>query len=207
MRKIDHFMFGVKQLPPLAEAFALKAGLTAETGGKHRSFGTYNQLIGGGSSPYIELIAPDEQSDASSVLRSELEALNQPTLHRFIVRATLSDFDGLTAAYAAAGIEADVVALSRESQTGEMLHWHLLIPRPNALGVLAPYFIDWGDAQHPSERLADQFSLLACEAGHPKPDVVQQLWNALGVSIPVIYAEQPELKITIQSPQGAVQLP
>lgn len=207
MQTIDHFMFGAKQLPPLAEAFALKTGVVAETGGKHRLFGTHNQLIGGGSSPYLELIAIDESSDAQSVLRHELQALEQPTLHRFIMRSTLANFDALTAAYAAAGIESDVVPLSRESQSGEMLHWHLLIPRPNALGVLAPYFIDWGDAQHPSERLAEQFSLVACQAGHPEPAVVQTLWEALGVNIPVSHAKQPELNITIQSAKGVFQLP
>lgn len=203
---IDHFMYAGPDLDTLSQGFAALTGIEPEAGGKHPQIGTHNRLVGGRSPLYLELIAPDPASAARSPVRTGLEALPRPALHRFIMDATGAGFDGLLQAYARAGITAQVQDMHRVTPSGATLRWRLLVPDENRFGLFAPFFIDWLDTAHPSTRLAPAFEVLGTEASHPAADELRSLWHDLGVTIALKPADAAHMRLSLQTPKGTVAL-
>lgn len=203
---IDHFMYAGNDLDDMAAAFQRLTGVMPDQGGKHPTLGTHNRLVGTGSSVYLELIAPDSSSEASSDLRAGIEALRRTRLHRFVMRCASDDFTPLAKAYHNAGIEAPVHDLQRIAQDGQVIRWRLMIPEINPYGLFAPFFIDWLDTPHPSRLLAPNTPMLSCEAGHPQAGKLALLWRDLGVDIPLRLADAPYMHVRLDTPRGEATL-
>jgi len=207
MKGIDHFMYAGSDMDRLAAHFGELTGIATQPGGSHPDLGTRNHLVGTDTATYLELIAPDPALPAQSPMRSAFEAMARPQIHRFIALARSDDFPTLQRAYAQAGIDAPARELQRVTATGETLRWKLMVPAdPNPLGVFAPLFIDWLDTPHPAARLQPACRILSCEAGHPDADRVQALWRALGVELPLLRADRPYLRVSLETPRGTVAL-
>jgi hypothetical protein len=74
---------------------------------------------------------------------------------------------------------------------------------------LVPTLIEWSDAKHPSQRLADSGLRLVALAGeHPEPAPVRAELAALGLSdmLKVTYARSPRLAAMLRTPRGIVTL-
>lgn len=207
-KNIDHFMYAGRNLEDLCSQFAGLSGIQATPGGSHPTLGTHNRLLGSGSrsQTYLELIAPDHSTEVRSEMRSSLEALSRPQLHRLIMRCTSMDFSSLAAAYRKAGIDAPVHDLQRLTPDGGTLSWRLMIPGANPYGLFAPFFIDWLDSPHPSQGLDARLSVLDCEAGHPQAEQLAKLWKDLGVEIALRSADVPYMRVLLDTPRGIVAL-
>jgi hypothetical protein len=203
---IDHFMYAGPQLGPLCASFQALAGVEPEPGGQHPQLGTCNRLVGSGGPLYLELIAPDPSSTATSPMRSGIEALGRPGLHRFVMNATGADLDALQSVYARVGVPAQVHDMHRLTPAGATLRWRLLVPEANRFGLFAPFFIDWLDTPHPALSLAPNFKLLRCEAGHPSAGELTALWAELGVDIALHAADAPYMQLLVQTARGNVTL-
>ncbi|GAA5236732.1 VOC family protein [Verticiella sediminum] len=203
---IDHFMYAGPDLDDLCTQFTHLTGIEPVPGGSHPTLGTRNRLAGGNTPTYLELIGPDPALTVRSDMRSGIEALARPQLHRIIMRCTADDFPALTEAYRAFGIEAPVHELQRVTPEGDTLRWKLMIPEPNAFGLYAPFFIDWLDTPHPSQRLPEQFGLVDCEAGHPVHAQLAPLWERLGMPVCLRAADAPYMRVVLRTPRGEVAL-
>lgn len=146
--------------------------------------------------------------NVSSGLREVIEQMEDPVVHRMIVRGKLQAFPDILRAYERAGVAADVKPLSRATATGEVLHWHLLMPAArNEFGIFAPLFIDWGDATHPSRSLPPApCTLVACQAVHPEPERIRALWNEIGFDMPLGEGDEPRLSILLDTPKGRIEM-
>lgn len=207
MKAIDHFMYGGADLDALVRGFADLTGTQPQAGGSHPNLGTRNFLLGTGSPVYLELIAPDPAQSVSSDMRAAFESFTRPQLHRFIMVCESTDFPELTRIYKEEGIEAPVHDLQRITAQGETIKWKLMIPRPNALGLFAPLFIDWQDTAHPSTRLgASGCRIVGTEAGHPEYARIAALWAKLGVDIPLVASDAPFMRVLLDTPRGPAAL-
>lgn len=208
MADIDHFMYACADFDLLVNSFRELTGIDPSPGGSHPDLGTRNKLIGTASSTYLELIAPDPGLARQSPLRQVLSSLAKPQLHRVIALGKSDDFPAIIQAYAVAGIQAEVRALSRINDAGDTLRWQLLMPEAdNPYGIFAPLFIDWQDTAHPSTRLpAAPCTILGYEAGHPRPADIRALWDALGFDLPLIQADSAYMKVHLDTPKGKVAL-
>jgi len=208
MHNIDHFMIAASDLDRLSEYFTTVTGLPVAAGGSHPDLGTHNKLIATTSEVYLELIAPNPALNVNSDLREAIEQLEDPVLHRMIALGKLERFPAIVEAYERAGVPAVVRPLSRETASGEVLHWHLLMPAArNEFGIFAPLFIDWGTATHPSRSLPPAACTLAgCQAVHPEPERIQALWQDVGFDMPLAEDDEASLSILLDTPKGRVEL-
>lgn len=208
MHNIDHFMIAASDLDRLSEYFTTVTGLPVAAGGSHPDLGTHNKLIATTTEVYLELIAPNPALNVNSDLREAIEQLEDPVLHRMIALGKLERFPAIVEAYERAGVPAVVRPLSRETASGEVLHWHLLMPAArNEFGIFAPLFIDWGTATHPSRSLPPAACTLAgCQAVHPEPERIQALWQDVGFDMPLAEDDEASLSILLDTPKGRVEL-
>lgn len=208
MHNIDHFMIAASDLDRLSEYFTTVTGLPAAAGGSHPDLGTRNKLVATTTDVYLELIAPDPALNVNSDLREAIEQMEDPVLHRIIALGSLERFPAIADAYERAGVPAVVRPLSRETASGEVLHWHLLMPAArNEFGIFAPLFIDWGTATHPSRSLPPAAcTLVGCQAAHPEPERIQALWQDIGFDMPLAEEDEPGLSILLDTPKGRVEL-
>jgi hypothetical protein len=203
---IDHFMYAGPQLGPLCASFQALTGVEPQPGGRHPQLGTCNRLVGSGGSLYLELIAPDPSATATSPMRSGIEALDRPGLHRFVMNATGGDLGALQATYARARIPAQAHDMHRVTPAGATLRWRLLVPDTNRFGLFAPFFIDWLDTPHPASSLPADFTTLRCEAGHPCAGELSALWAELGVGIELHPSDAPYMQLLVQTVRGDLAL-
>lgn len=133
MPRVDHVIYGVRDLDAAAERLAGRFGLASVEGGDHPRFGTSNRLIGLGDS-YIELLAG---TPVAAMLGDGPERLLG-----WMVRSDDIDAD-------AARLGLEVVDMTRVRPDGTELAWRLA---GWGLGGPLPVFIQW---ETPWERGGD----------------------------------------------------
>jgi len=71
---------------------------------------------------------------------------------------------------------------------------------------IVPFFIDWEDSPHPSERGAEGVTLIGLRAEHPDPASVQRMLRQLGTDLPVKSGPHAALVADLACPRGRIQL-
>ncbi len=201
--------------PDLAEAMARISrlvGVEPSPGGKH-PHGTHNALLSLGEGCYLEIIAPDPSQPAPDRPRSfGLDTRKAYGLVTWAVAAP--NMDHVIAAARSKGYDPGVVIQgARARPDGVELRWRST-KRPEALDGwpppgdgLVPFLIEWGpNTPHPSITSAQGCTLVAVEAAHPDPALVQHMLDALGVDLQVAHGPAPRLRAILDTPRGRVVL-
>jgi len=68
-----------------------------------------------------------------------------------------------------------------------------------------PYFINWGDSDHPAENSPKGCRLIKLEVFHPDAKRVNELFRILGIDLQAVLGSVA-LKATIESPKGQIVL-
>ena len=201
---LDHFMWAGPDLDAATAWFREMSGVDPVVGGSHPSHGTRNTLVSLGDAVYLEIIAPDPALDSTSTLRERFERLPRPGVQAMIFAT--SDLAAVRRAYAAAGIAAEMLDMSRDTPSGDTIHWSMTIPEETALGYFVPFFIDWGDTTHPAATSPKGCALSRFEVGHPEAARVGELWRALDIDLEVARADAPCMRATLDTPNGPLVL-
>lgn len=150
--RIDHVVYGVRELEAAASRMKADFGLESIPGGRHPGWGTGNRIVPLGSS-YIELLAAVDEAEAerSELGRSLLAAVADGD--RFLGWCvSTDDLDAV-----AARLDLPVVAGTRELPDGTVLRWRSTgLDRALAEPSL-PFFITWDipEELHPGRAKAD----------------------------------------------------
>jgi hypothetical protein len=114
-----------------------------------------------------------------------------------------SDLQSLAAKLAKSGVgAAGPTAGSRRRPDGRILQWETLTLKKNADNLL-PFFIEWSaDSMHPSEDSTKGCSLVRFEAASPDPKALSKQVALLGLDLPIIKGDNPQLRATIAGPKG-----
>jgi hypothetical protein len=198
---IDHLVYATPYLPGTVSALA-EQGVELSPGGPHVGRGTRNFLAGLGDATYLEVIGPDtEQPEPAEPRPFGIDGLQAPRLVTWAARVSrLADVLDNAAGYPLVG----PVPMSRRRPDGVLLEWELAFP-PDGDG-LVPFLIDWHDAPHPAEDLAQRTQLVSLVGLHPRPDAIAQHVSVLGQSLEVGFGEQPALEAVLSTPRGSVVL-
>ncbi len=136
--RIDHVIYGVRDLSDAQGWFAQRFGLVATPGGSHPEMGTANALIPVGPGQYIELMAvTEEQVDhpLPKFVAAMIAAGDRP----IGVCLRPDDLDRI-----AARLEVPTVEMHRATPDGGQIRWRVA-GLEGALGPKRlPFFIDWG---------------------------------------------------------------
>jgi catechol 2,3-dioxygenase-like lactoylglutathione lyase family enzyme len=145
--RIDHVIYGVRDLNAAAEWFARELGFASYPGGRHTGRGTGNVIVPLGHD-YVELLGIVDTAEAAQAASARA------------LRAQIADGDRLTA-WCLSTDDLDEVAgrlgltpadWSRELPDGTTLRWRLAGREVAMENPTLPFFISWQvpEDQHPS---------------------------------------------------------
>ena len=205
----DHLIVVANDLRSGCDWVEERLGARPLAGGKHVAMGTHNAVLSLGKRFYLEVIAVDPEG--AKPARPRWFDLDEPRM-----RAALAEGPHL-AHWVARTMDIDKAA-ARVPDLGTPspmsrgdIHWRITIPddghRPGR--GLVPTLIEWPDARHPTDNMADSGCRLVAIAGeHPEPAVVRAALAALGLSdtMKVTYGKSPRVAAMVRTSRGVSTL-
>ena len=204
----DHIIVAAQSLADGCDFIEARLGVRPETGGKHVAMGTHNALVGLGPRQYLEVIAIDPEGRAPA--RPRWFDLDEPRMRASLAEGPrLIHWAARTADIEAAKARCPIDPGVAHPMTRGDLSWRITIPDDGHLpgAGLVPTLIQWSDATHPSDRLADSGIRVVTLAGeHPDPAPIRATLVALGLAdtLKVTYGQYARLAAMFRTPQGIV---
>ena len=204
--KVDHLVYATPDLVVGIAQVERLLGVKAIPGGQHPGGGTRNALIGLGENTYLEIIGPDpEQPTPARPRRFGIDDLKTARLATWAAKGT--DLQGIVQNAKSHGLDlGQVQSGSRRRPDGVLLSWRLTVSPALTEGGVVPFFINWGETQHPATGLPKGCVLVALRAEHPDAKRVHTELSALGLNVRVDAGSVPALIATIRTPNGDVEL-
>jgi len=204
--RVDHLVYAAPDLAVGIAHVERLLGVKAIPGGQHPGGGTRNALIGLGDNTYLEIIGPDpEQPKPARPRRFGIDDLKTARLVTWAAKET--DLEGIVGKAKSHDLDlGQVQAGSRRRPDGMLLSWRLTISPALTEGGVVPFFIDWGETQHPTRGLPKGCVLVALRAEHPDAKRVQTELSALGLNVKVDAGSVPAIIATIHTPNGDIEL-
>lgn len=210
----DHLVYATPDVAATTALLAEQLGVTPGAGGRHLGRGTHNTLLALGGRTYLEVIGPDPDAPAPAGPRPfGVDGLTEPRLITWAAAVEPHSLDSVIGtARQRAYDPGDAATMQRRTPAGELLSWALTMPPMAASGELVgviPFLIDWLDTPrelHPSQSSPGGCRLESFEVGHPDPDRIRSVFDALGLVVAVVAAPLPTLSVEITGPSGRVRL-
>ncbi|MFK2911441.1 VOC family protein [Pseudomonas sp. 3HC3] len=203
---LDHLVIVSPTLPLGAQFVERQLGVRLQPGGEHPRMSTHNLLLRLGESFYLEVIAPDSKAPLPTRPRwfglDRLSAQASPHLAHWVARTEHLD----TTDEELRNVFGEIEPMGRG-----VLSWKITIQRDGHLPLngAVPSLIDWGESEHPVQRLGDQgCELERLEIAFPNPRLVERQLESIGFTGPVsvLRSERCALKAYINTPNGLVIL-
>ena len=202
---VDHLILFTPDLEAGCEFAAARLGHRPLPGGRHPDLGTHNALLGLGPSCYLEVMAPDPQSERPADPPAlGLATLEAPRLVTWVLGTR--DIERLHRDAAGAAGLGPIQAGQRRNPDDSLLRWRFTSPFAFPCHGVLPFVIDWDDTPHPGSVLPTAGRLKALSLEHPDPGAVEAGLRALGASVPVAHRPQPRILATIETENGLVTL-
>lgn len=206
-RTIDHLVYAVFDLDHAIADFTQQLGVAPVFGGRHEGRGTKNALLNLGKGCYLELIAIDEWNTSIAPPRwMGLDVLKKPQITRWCLKSDdLAEDQAILQAYDPK--MGEPWNGQRQTASGELLAWEMLLPLPEPEVELVPFMVDWGaSAFHPTERLEEKCLWHEITFFHPEPQPIEKVLRELDIDLPVKKADKATIKLGIESPLGRLTL-
>ncbi|MEY2479776.1 MAG: hypothetical protein QOI04_703 [Verrucomicrobiota bacterium] len=206
LARVDHLVYATPDVKNGVEKLHELLGVTASPGGQHLGAGTCNWLLSLGPSTYLEIIGPDlEQPKPDFPRIFGIDELKAPKLVAWAANGKELE-KIVTDAEQHRIMLGKVLAGGRKRPDGTVLSWHYTHPGKVVADRIVPFFIDWGQSQHPSSSATKGASLVDLRAEHPEAARVQKMLSDLGLNLSVQQGPEPALIATIDCPKGRVEL-
>ena len=206
----DHLVLAAATLEQGEDHIEALLGVRPQRGGKHVAMGTHNSLLRLGERSYLEVIAIDPEGEAP--LHPRWFALDTASMRMALREAPrLIHWVARTEDIDAARLACSVDLGPAHAMERGAFRWRITIPDDGHLpgGGVLPTLIQWADARHPADAMADSHIRLVTLAGaHPEPAMIRSALAALGLDdiLRVTYGAQPRLAAMLQTPRGPVSL-
>lgn len=203
---VDHLVFATPDFDLGVREIRERFGVEPVPGGQHPVYGTRNALVALGEACYLEIIGPDPEVLGREEVRVfAIHDLPEPRLITWAARA--EDLEELVDEARREGVDLGTVSAgSRHRPDGGELTWSFTDPLAARNGGVLPFFIDWGETEHPARGLPQQCRLLELALHHPHADNVGQRLSAIGIDLPVHRAHDPHITARIRTPNGTIDL-
>jgi hypothetical protein len=206
LERVDHLVFATRDLEDGVRHIRELFGVEPAPGGSHPVYGTRNALVALGKSCYLEIIGPDTKVlEPREVHIFAIHELDEPRLVTWA--ATAEDLTALTDAARKQMVDLGTVSQgSRHRPDGTELTWTFTDPLAARNGGVLPFFVDWGDSEHPARALPQKCELLELTLLHPHAGNVQQRLHGIGIHMPVLPAPEPRVAARLRTPNGELEL-
>jgi hypothetical protein len=211
LHPLDHFMLAAPDLEAATADFERRTGVKPSEGGRHPGQGSRNVLAALGGRCYLEIIGPDLAQERTNNFGEVLSRLAAPVLLKYAVQT--SDIDATHKQAVALGLwplassgarASGPFAMSRAVPGGALLTWRLLLLGSDKYDGCVPFFIQWDSEPHPSQTAAAGCTLAKFWVEHPDAAGLAKVYSGLDVTVEVAASARPALRLTIDTPKGAV---
>ena len=205
----DHLVVVAENLRSGCDWVEERLGVRPQPGGRHVAMGTHNALLLLGKRFYLEVIAADPGGTKPN--RPRWFDMDEPRMRAALAEgphlahwvARTGDIDTAAARLPDLGA---VTPMSRGDLT-----WRITVPddghRPGR--GLVPTLIQWPDARHPTDNMADSGCRLVAIGGeHPEPAIARAALATLGLSdtLKVTYGKSPRVAAMVRTSRGVATL-
>ena len=205
LSQVDHLIYATPDLDSTVDELERSLGVRAAPGGEQPGRGTRNALISLGANAYLEIVGPDPKQPQPSRPPWWLQGLTKPRIVAWAARGT--DLDSLRANAVKSGVPlGEVMSGNRQRPDGVILSWRMTSPRNPVADGVVPFFIDWGESDHPSRTSPHGVQLVALRAEHPDDRRVQDMLRRLNIDLPVTHGASPGIIASLEGPLGRVEL-
>jgi len=203
--KVDHLIYATPDLDTTVDELEKLLGVRAAPGGEQPGRGTRNALISLGANSYLEIVGPDPKQPQPSRPPWWLQGLKKPRIVAWAAKGT--DLDSLRAKAVKSGVTlGEVMSGNRQRPDGVILTWRMTSPRNPVADGVVPFFIDWGESDHPSRTSPHDVQLVALRAEHPDDRRVQDTLRRLNIDLPVTNGSLPGIIASLEGRLGRVEL-
>ncbi|MEM7292246.1 MAG: VOC family protein [Pseudomonadota bacterium] len=213
----DHVVVGAKTLEEGIQWTRERLGIDIPRGGEHVKMGTHNCVMRLDGEHYFEVIAINPNSP--DPLRARWFSLDNATVRAQLERSPqlltwAVNTSNVRAAFSELNEQAAFPDVNIEEMTRDDLRWLVAFAKDGEMieAGLFPLVIEWHVPQHPSHNMAASgCRLINVEILSPQPDVLQARLSTIGAlgllaGGKVQIGDQPELRITLDTPNGPVLL-
>jgi len=205
--KIDHIVYTVPDFETALNDLEKSLGVHPSFGGHHLSKGTKNALLHLGGQCYLEILGIDEDNLKINAPRwMGVDLVQTPKITRWALLS--EDFEKessiLQSYHPKMGVKNEA---QRKTEKGSFLKWSMLLPLAKPEVEIIPFFINWrASSIHPTNSLAKKCQLVDIKFTHPNPSSIQSTFDQLGINYKIQKGVEISIKITIDSPNGTVEL-
>ena len=135
-----------------------------------------------------------------------VDLIQEPKVTRWSLKSDqLSSDSAILQAYDAQ--MGEVKGGQRNTSSGALLSWMMIMPLPHPEVEIVPFITSWGaDSIHPTSNLQEDCSLLGIQFTHPQPEVFREVWQGLGLEEPIGLGAAAQIKLVLDTPKGRVEL-
>lgn len=204
-RHIDHIVYAVPNLEQACDKLEDILEVKPVFGGYHKTIGTKNALVNLGDKCYLEILAIDEQNELINGPRwMGVDFLENAQITRWAINSEslLSDQQILRQYNLNMG---EIFAGSRETPSGSLLQWEMILPLALPKIELAPFMVNWSPSSiHPTEALDDKCSLIGIDFHQADSDSTKKLFESLGIDKQIQPSSESKIVIQIKTPSGKI---
>merc|ERR1712238_217746 len=200
---LDHIVIAAPDFEEALKEFENMTGIKPSVVGSLRGLGTKSARVGLDKNAYIEIIAPDPKNSGpiGAALARDLE---EGTLLPYHYAIRSSEVTEMKDDYVPneLGWQPDHISMFGASPNGTPKKWEMLYLYGHKIGGCVPFYIDWGQCDHPSASIPEVGSLKSLIIRAPAGHKVHDLLSA--VSGIEVEEGEPMLEFAFGSPEGTI---
>jgi hypothetical protein len=200
---LDHIVLAAPDFQEALKEFESMTGIKPSIVGSLRGLGTKSARVGLDNNAYIEIIAPDPKNSGpiGACLAKELE---EGTLVPYHYAIRSSEVEEMKDEYVPneLGWQPDHISMFGAGPDGTPKKWEMLYMYGHKIGGCVPFYIDWGQCDHPSASIPEVGALkslvVRAPGGHKVHDLLAKV---SGISV---QEGEPLLEFSFGSPEGTI---
>jgi len=200
---LDHIVLAAPDFQEAIKEFENMTGIKPSIVGSLRGLGTKSARVGLDNNAYIEIIAPDPKNSGpiGAALASELE---EGTLVPYHYAIRSSEVEHMKDEYVPneLGWQPDHISMFGASPDGTPKKWEMLYMYGHKIGGCVPFYIDWGECDHPSASIPEVGALKKLTVRAPGGHKVHDLLSKVkGIKVK---EGDPMIEFSFGSPEGTI---
>lgn len=200
---LDHILLAAPDFDEAMKEFEAMTAVRPSIGGSLKGLGALTARIGLDNQAYIEIIAPDPNKPGPiGKYLKEMENGSLTPLH-YAIRQT--DLSSLASDYVPneLGYEPDRIAMQLKGTDGLPRKWEMLFMQGHFLGGVVPYYVDWGECEHPISAIAQAGALKSFSVKCPAGSKVHELLKGM-TEVKAVDSDTVGLEFSFSSPEGVI---
>jgi hypothetical protein len=200
---LDHVVLAAPDFDEAMKEFENMTGIKPEVVGSLRGMGTKSARVGLDNNCYLEILAPDPKK--AGPLTAQLENLEEGTLTPFHYAIRRDDIVELKDNYIPneLGWDPDHIGMGGGALAdGTPKLYYLCFMHGHKMGGIVPFYIEWGECEHPTASLPEVGNLKGFTVRAPGGHKIHTLLK----DVDYVSTEigEPSLEFAFGSPEGII---